>query len=67
MGEQEQESVELEAVEVMEEQPTTDDQSDYSSWPPAIRFDIPPHKTYHFSRHFRASSNPNNFLKGVKW
>ncbi|CAH1448409.1 unnamed protein product [Lactuca virosa] len=67
MGEQEQESVELEAGEVMEEQPTTDDQSDYSSWPPAIRFDIPPHKTYHFSRHFRASSNPNNFLKGVKW
>ncbi|KAI3710337.1 hypothetical protein L2E82_40115 [Cichorium intybus] len=67
MGQQEQESAELEAGEVTEEQPTTDDQSDHYSWPPAIRFDIPPHKAYHFSRHFRASSNPNNFLKGVKW
>lgn len=36
------------------------------SWP-AIRFDVPPYRTYHFYRQFRAPSNPNNFFKGVKW
>ncbi|GMH05390.1 hypothetical protein Nepgr_007230 [Nepenthes gracilis] len=36
------------------------------SWP-AIRFDIPPYRTYHFHCQFRTTSNPNNFLKGVKW
>lgn len=34
---------------------------------PAIRFDVPPQRTYHFSHQFRTASNPNNFLKGVKW
>ncbi|KAJ9565979.1 hypothetical protein OSB04_001945 [Centaurea solstitialis] len=55
-----------EVGDITEEQPITGDQS-YSWPPPAIRFDVPPYKTYHFSTHFRASSNPNNFLKGVKW
>ncbi|KAK3011111.1 hypothetical protein RJ639_012670, partial [Escallonia herrerae] len=36
------------------------------TWP-AIRLDAPPHRAYHFHRQFRTSSNPNNFLKGVKW
>ncbi|GAB2265378.1 hypothetical protein Dimus_000437 [Dionaea muscipula] len=36
------------------------------SWP-AINFDIPPYRCYHFCRQFRNPSNPNNFLKGVKW
>ncbi|KAK9936260.1 hypothetical protein M0R45_013109 [Rubus argutus] len=40
-------------------------QQEYS-WP-AIRFDVPPQRTSHFSRQFRTASNPNNFLKGVKW
>ncbi|KAM0011781.1 putative transcription factor WD40-like family [Helianthus debilis subsp. tardiflorus] len=68
MGEQlQQENADIQVEEVMEEQPTAESQSEYYSWPPAIRFDIPPYKTYHFYRHFRASSNPNNFLKGIKW
>ncbi|XP_022715988.1 telomerase Cajal body protein 1 isoform X2 [Durio zibethinus] len=33
---------------------------------PKIRFDVPPHRTYHFHKQFR-TGNPNNFLKGVKW
>ena len=48
MGQQEQESAELEFREVMDEQPTTDDRFEYFSWPPMIRFDIPPYKIYHF-------------------
>ncbi|BFG27651.1 hypothetical protein CerSpe_139260 [Prunus speciosa] len=40
-------------------------EQDYT-WP-AIRFDVPPQRTYHFCHQFRASPNPNNFLKGVKW
>ncbi|KAL6992649.1 hypothetical protein U1Q18_010761 [Sarracenia purpurea var. burkii] len=36
------------------------------SWP-AIRFDIPPVRTYHFCHQFRTSANSNNFLKGIKW
>ena len=38
---------------------------DYS-WP-AIRFDVPPQRAYHFHRQFRTEQKPNNFLKGVKW
>ncbi|KAL5730612.1 hypothetical protein ACHQM5_003413 [Ranunculus cassubicifolius] len=34
---------------------------------PTIRFDVPPYRTYHFHQQFRKSSNPNNFLKAVKW
>ena len=38
-----------------------------SSSLPVIRFDVPPQRTHHFFRQFRNSSNPNNFLKAVKW
>ncbi|KAJ4912817.1 Transducin/WD40 repeat-like superfamily protein [Raphanus sativus] len=37
-----------------------------SSWP-TMRFDVSPYRTHHFSKQFRASRNPNNFLKGLKW
>lgn len=38
-----------------------------SSWPP-VNYSVAPYRTYHFFQQFRtASSNPNNFLKGVKW
>ncbi|WZZ25144.1 hypothetical protein YC2023_008545 [Brassica napus] len=37
-----------------------------STWP-AMRFDVSPYRTHHFSKQFRASRNPNNFLKGLKW
>lgn len=40
-------------------------QEEHSS--PVVRFDVPPHRTYHFYNQFRTGSNPNNFLKGVKW
>ena len=40
-------------------------QQEYS-WP-VIRFDVPPHRTYHFYNQFRNSPNPNNFLKAIKW
>lgn len=33
----------------------------------SILFDVPPYRAYHFYRQFRTASNPNNFLKGVKW
>ncbi|OVA14428.1 WD40 repeat [Macleaya cordata] len=36
------------------------------SWP-VLRFDVPPNRTYHFHHQFKNGSNPNNFLKGVKW
>ncbi|RYR71580.1 hypothetical protein Ahy_A02g005821 isoform H [Arachis hypogaea] len=39
--------------------------TDYS-WP-RFRFDLPPHRTYHFHNQFVTPSNPNNFLKAVKW
>ncbi|KAL3820591.1 hypothetical protein ACJIZ3_006496 [Penstemon smallii] len=43
---------------------TTDDAY---SWP-AVLYDVAPYRTYHFFHQFRTSpSNPNNFLKGVKW
>lgn len=34
---------------------------------PVIQYDVPPYRTYHFFNQFRTPSNPNNFLKGVKW
>ncbi|XP_052201678.1 uncharacterized protein LOC127807682 isoform X2 [Diospyros lotus] len=43
------------------------EQAEHFYSPPAIRFDVPPVRTYHFCRQFRASPNPNNFLQGVKW
>ncbi|XP_021726340.1 telomerase Cajal body protein 1-like [Chenopodium quinoa] len=45
---------------------TIDNQSEVYSWP-EIRFDIQPHRNYHFHRQFRSHSNPNNFLKSAKW
>ncbi|KAI3937116.1 hypothetical protein MKX01_015331 [Papaver californicum] len=36
------------------------------TWP-VLRFDVLPYKTYQFHKQFTKSSNPNNFLKGVKW
>ncbi|XP_057462562.1 uncharacterized protein LOC130752742 isoform X2 [Actinidia eriantha] len=37
------------------------------SWPAAVHFDVPPARVYHFAHQFRTPSNPNNFLKGIKW
>ena len=45
--------------------PSEEEGSEYS-WP-VLRFDVPPHRTYHFHKQFITPSNPNNFLKGVKW
>ncbi|GAU41748.1 hypothetical protein TSUD_85870 [Trifolium subterraneum] len=56
MGEEEQEDVTISNEEVVEEY----------SWP-VLRFDIPPHRTYHFHHQFITPTNPNNFLKAVKW
>lgn len=44
---------------------TQENQHEYT-WP-VIRFDVPPHRTYHFYNQFRTSSIPNNFLKAIKW
>ncbi|CAH9133702.1 unnamed protein product [Cuscuta epithymum] len=46
----------------------TDTQSDgpSQSWP-AINYALPPYRSYHFFNQFRTPSNPNKFLKGVKW
>ncbi|XP_027917137.1 telomerase Cajal body protein 1 [Vigna unguiculata] len=43
----------------------TNTNEDYSF--PALRFDVSPHRTYHFHRQFITPSNPNNFHKAVKW
>ncbi|KAL2227841.1 UNVERIFIED_CONTAM: Telomerase Cajal body protein 1 [Sesamum indicum] len=38
-----------------------------NSWP-VVHYGVAPYRTYHFFQQFRTtSSNPNNFLKGVKW
>ncbi|KAE9607183.1 hypothetical protein Lal_00025673 [Lupinus albus] len=34
---------------------------------PSLALDVLPHRTYHFHRQFTTPSNPNNFLKAVKW
>ncbi|XP_060192801.1 uncharacterized protein LOC132622244 [Lycium barbarum] len=34
---------------------------------PVIQYDVSPYRTYHFFNQFKTPSNPNNFLKGVKW
>ncbi|XP_043688724.1 telomerase Cajal body protein 1 isoform X2 [Telopea speciosissima] len=61
MGEEEplQSAVENETAE-------TTPGDDVFSWP-VLRFDIPPKRVYHFCHQFRKGSNPNNFLKGIKW
>ncbi|KAF9588367.1 hypothetical protein IFM89_008797 [Coptis chinensis] len=64
MGEEEEE----EPILVNNEeniQTNLDEQNIYTY--PQIKFDIPPYKTYHFYQQFRNTSNPNNFLKAVKW
>ncbi|KAI4296625.1 hypothetical protein L6164_036571 [Bauhinia variegata] len=38
---------------------------DYSF--PVLQLDGPPQRIYHFHRQFKTPTNPNNFLKGVKW
>ncbi|KAK0579046.1 hypothetical protein LWI29_020121 [Acer saccharum] len=58
---QQQQNPETEVVAEATEQ----SQQEYT-WPP-IRFDVPPHRTYHFLNQFKTTSVPNNFLKGVKW
>ncbi|KAK2383095.1 guanine nucleotide-binding protein subunit beta-1 [Trifolium repens] len=55
--EQEQENVTIHNEQVVEEE---------YSWP-VLRFDVPPHRTYHFHHQFITPTNPNNFLKAVKW
>ncbi|XP_020597864.1 telomerase Cajal body protein 1 isoform X2 [Phalaenopsis equestris] len=45
---------------------STESLSDAHPWP-VFRFDIPPRRTYHFAQQFRSGSNPQNFLKSVKW
>ncbi|MCD7456000.1 hypothetical protein HAX54_030427 [Datura stramonium] len=51
-----------EAVEETTEKPSEEPYP----WP-VIQYDVPPYRTYHFFNQFRTPSNPNNFLKGVKW
>ncbi|XP_061367687.1 uncharacterized protein LOC133310727 [Gastrolobium bilobum] len=60
MGEEEKEVVESES-----NIPNPNPNEEYS-WP-VLRFDVPPHRTYHFHRQFITPTNPNNFLKAVKW
>ncbi|XP_058735493.1 uncharacterized protein LOC131607509 [Vicia villosa] len=57
MGEEEEE-------EIVQLEPN-DEVQEYS-WP-VLRFDVSPHRTYHFHRQFITPTNPNNFLKAVKW
>lgn len=57
---QQQKNSDIEVTEA-----TQENQQEYT-WP-LIRFDVPPHRTYHFYNQFRTSSIPNNFLKGIKW
>ncbi|KAJ4976036.1 hypothetical protein NE237_001142 [Protea cynaroides] len=61
MGEEEPQQV---AVE--NETAETTPGGDVFYWP-ELRFDIPPKRVYNFCHQFRKDSNPNNFLKGIKW
>lgn len=49
-------------TEAVEDKPSEEP----SPWP-VIQYDVQPYRTYHFFNQFRKPSNPNNFLKGVKW
>ncbi|KAF3678894.1 putative pseudouridine-5'-monophosphatase-like isoform 1 [Capsicum annuum] len=61
------ESAELETpTEVVEETAADKPSEEPYRWP-VIQYDVPPYRTYHFFKQFRTPSNPNNFLKGVKW
>lgn len=57
-----------EAEEVIELQPDASipNEIEEYSWP-VLRFDVSPHRTYHFHQQFTSPTNPNNFLKAVKW
>ena len=54
--------------EVVESQPEVSipNEVEEYSWP-VLRFDVSPHRTYHFHQQFTSPTNPNNFLKAVKW
>ncbi|OMO76544.1 hypothetical protein CCACVL1_15573 [Corchorus capsularis] len=70
MGEEEQqEEQNQQPTSLIEPTETSESpkQQEYEWAPPQIRFDVPPYRTYHFYKQFRTGSNPNNFLKGVKW
>ncbi|XP_044462010.1 telomerase Cajal body protein 1 [Mangifera indica] len=60
MGEEEQREEQTEVTET-----TQESQQEYT-WP-AINFDVPAYRTYHFYNQFRTSLIANNFLKGIKW
>ncbi|KAI6668858.1 hypothetical protein NL676_007080 [Syzygium grande] len=60
MVEEEEEQHQLSPLE----EPTEATHQEYSR--PAIRFDVPPQRAYHFHTQFRTDQKPNNFLKGVK-
>jgi len=57
-----------EVEEVVEPQPDASipNEIEEYSWP-VLRFDVSPHRTYHFHQQFTSPTNPNNFLKAVKW
>ncbi|KAL2925262.1 Telomerase Cajal body protein 1 [Bienertia sinuspersici] len=64
---EEQQFVEENASEKVNDETIDDNnQSQVYSWP-QINFDVQPYRSYHFYRQFRSYSNPNNFLKSVKW
>ncbi|XP_004504976.1 uncharacterized protein [Cicer arietinum] len=63
MGEEEEE---VEVQSQPDDVPNSNEVEEYYSWP-VLRFDVPPHRTYHFHRQFTTPTNPNNFLKAVKW
>ncbi|CAI8618137.1 unnamed protein product [Vicia faba] len=62
MGEEEEEEV----VELESNGASIPNEVQEYSWP-VLRFDVSPHRTYHFHRQFTSPTNPNNFLKAVKW
>lgn len=59
---------EEEVEELVESQPDASipNEVEEYSWP-VLRFDVSPHRTYHFHQQFTSPTNPNNFLKAVKW
>lgn len=65
MGEEEPEVLESESNVVNANGNSSNSNEEYSF--PVLRFDVSPHRTYHFHRQFITPSNPNNFFKAVKW
>ncbi|GAV77898.1 WD40 domain-containing protein [Cephalotus follicularis] len=58
--------VEEEVKSILVTETAESNQQSYT-WTPMRFDDVPPHRTYHFYKQFRSSSNPNNFLKSIKW